>query len=49
MASGNSIVPVSQACVSPKLIGTGLIGKIVYCRMHYLFLPTLQLTASNTT
>jgi len=36
-----------QACVSPKLIGTGLIGKTVYRRKHYLFLSTLQLTASD--
>jgi hypothetical protein len=48
MARGNSIVPFSQRCVSPKLIRTGLIGRTVYRRLHYLFLSTLQLTASNT-
>ncbi|WP_133662454.1 hypothetical protein [Paraburkholderia sp. BL10I2N1] len=38
IARGNSVVPVSQACVSPKLTGTDPIGETVYRRMHYLLL-----------
>jgi acyl transferase domain-containing protein len=41
-AHGNSIVPFTQRCVSPKPILTGLIGKTIFRRMHYLSLSTLR-------
>lgn len=44
IAPGNSIVLFTQPCVSPKLTRTGLIGKIVYRRMHYSMSRTRALS-----